>query len=283
VDDFAIEGELCASPSMKFQSELNSYPSVYETSAAYAIKARNHPQIISSLSILVPNGYNAAMRSRTSTNRQKSLHENLRQLDLEDRPAEENNARPRKGLFASLLLLYDIIYRQSPRDFVNRFSTLTQGTITPQGRRRRRPTNEGSFLNANDPHMLYTWNVYQALSQSSPLSLNALRQPVVRLRTVMPTRKNEQMTYRTDPLQRIILSWATDRIRQEAWQVLQKGYHPQLGLGVDWCSRLLLFPSAKVRVEKEEWGEDDKYLDLRNWIRAQGGRIENCKVFPSQG
>jgi hypothetical protein len=256
---------------------------VYETSAAYAIKARNHPQIISSLSILVPNGYNAAMRSRTSTNRQKSLHENLRQLDLEDRPAEASKAHPRKGLFASLLLLYDIIYRQSPRDFVNRFSTLTQAAISPQGRRRRRPTKEGPFLDAHDPHMLYTWNVYQALSQSSPLWLNALRQPAVRLRTLTSTTKDERLTYRTDPLQRIMLSWATDRIRQDTWHVLQKGYHPQLGLGVDWCARLLLFPSAKVPGAKEEWGEDDPYLDMRNWIRAQGGRIENCKVFPSQG
>lgn len=256
---------------------------VYETSAAYAIKARNHAQIISGLSVLVPNGYNAAMRSRTSTNRQKSLHENLQRLELDDRPTEDNNAYPRKGLSASLLLLYDIVYRQSPRDFVNRLSTLTQTSISPQGRRRRSNGNS-SFLDASNPHMLYTWNVYQALSQSSPLWLNALRQPVVRLRNVGARSKDEQLTYHTDPLQRIILSWATDRIRQDVWDILQKGYHPQLGLGVEWCCRLLLFsPAAETQGEKEDWGAGDQHLDMRDWIHAKGGRMENCKVFPGQG
>lgn len=201
-------------------------------------------------------------------------------------PREHNQSSPdpypRKGLFTSLLLLYDIIYRQSPRDFVNRFSSLTQADLSPQGRRRRRVRNDAlPFIDANDPHLRYTWNVYQALSQSSSLWFNALCQPVVRLRT--GTGKSDpQVVYRTDPLQRILLSWATDRLRQDAWNILQKGYHPQLGLSIDWCSRLLLFSERTATDgEKEDWGDADILLDMHSWIQAQGGRIENRKVFPS--
>lgn len=95
------------------------------------------------------------------------------------------------------------------------------------------------------------------------------------------TKDDSQIVYRTDPLQRIVLSWANERIRQDAWNILQKGYHPQLGLGVDWCSRLLLFPTAATDGEKEEWKDNSALFDMRGWIHAQGGRIENSKVFPS--
>ncbi|GHJ85428.1 hypothetical protein NliqN6_1830 [Naganishia liquefaciens] len=255
---------------------------VYETSAAYAIKARNHPQIISSLSVLVPNGYSTALRSQPATIPPKTLHEGMERLELADQPANRANAHSRKGLFTSLLLLYDLVHRQSPRDFVNRFSNLTQASITPQGRRRR-STQTQSFLDASDPNMLYTWNVYQALSQSLPLWLNALRQPIVRLRNAHVTTKQQRSTYHTDALQRIILSWVVDRVRQDAWEILQKGYHPQLGLGVSWCCKLLLFsPVTEIQETAEEWGEDTQHSDMYRWIRAKGGRIQKCKVYLGQ-
>lgn len=254
---------------------------VYETSAAYAIKARNHPQIISSLSVLVPNGYDAAQRSRKPRNPPQSLHETLQRLELDDQPSENVKVYPRKGLYTSLFLMYDLVHRQSRRDFVNRFSTLTQASISPQGRRRRTQTN--SFLDPSDPHMLYTWNVYQALSQSSSLWLDALRQPLMRLRAVHPTSKEQRSIYHTDALQRIILSWVVDKVREDAWDILQKGYHPQLGLGVSWCCKLLLFPPVSETQEtKGEWGEDDQYADMRRWISQKGGKIQNCKVYPGQ-
>lgn len=256
---------------------------VYETSAQYAIKARNHPQIISSLSVLVPRGYDSVEQSRRRVNESNNLSESLQKLDLNTRESRQSTPGryPRKGLFTSLLLLYDIIYRQSPRDFINRFSSLTQADVTSQGRRRRPRHNEHPFIDENDPHMQYTWNVYQALLQASSLSFQALSQPVVRLRGTGMTKDDSQIVYRTDPLQRIVLSWANERIRQDAWNILQKGYHPQLGLGVDWCSRLLLFPTAATDGEKEEWKDNSALFDMRGWIHAQGGRIENSKVFPS--
>jgi hypothetical protein len=138
-----------------------------------------------------------------------------------------------------------------------------------------------AFINENDPHMQYTWNVYQAWSHASGLWFHALSQPVVRLRGNGMAKDDSQVVYRTDPLQRIVLSWATERIRRDAWNALQKGYHPQLGLGLEWCSRLLLFPSDASNDEKEEWKDSSAILDMQSWVQAQGGRIENNKVFPS--
>lgn len=129
--------------------------------------------------------------------------------------------------------------------------------------------------------MQYAWNVYQAWSQASSLRLGALAKPVVRLGARKAGQDDSRVIYRTDPLQRIVLSWAKDKIRLETWNIMQKAYHPQLGLGVDWCAHLLLFPSTKSDSEEEVWKDDSASSDMRSWIQAQGGRIENSKVFPS--
>lgn len=260
---------------------MENWP-VYETSALYAIKARNHPQIISSLSILVPRGYSSAEQSPRSTIQPDDLPDSLQKLDISTQEKRQLAADrySRKGLFTSLLLLYDIIYRQSPRDFINRFTSLTQADATSQGRRRPTDGDVRPFIEADDPHMQYTWNVYQAISQVSSLCFDALCKPVVRLRVTGVKQDGRQSVYRTDPLQRIVLSWAKGRVRQDAWSILQKGYHPQLGMGADWCSRLLLFPSA-ASSDREEWDGDSATQDMHLWVQAQGGRLEKSKVLPS--
>ncbi|KAJ9125390.1 hypothetical protein QFC22_000350 [Naganishia vaughanmartiniae] len=263
---------------------------VYETSALYAIKARNHPQIISSLSVLVPNAYTVAARSqRTTTDAQAALSERLQKLDMKDSANEGPKlAQPdRRGLFTSLLLLYDIVYRQSQRDFMTRFFSLTDPEISSQGRRRRRRGEHNSpepvFISAHDPHMRYAWDVQQAISQTSALRFDAVSQPTVRLRRTSNSTSSQQDIYVTDPHQRIILSWATETIRQQVWDIAQKAYHPQLGLGLEWCARLLLF---SPETNKRDAGVDDvegrdSIVDMRQWITSHGGRVENAKVFPT--
>ncbi|KAJ9109047.1 hypothetical protein QFC21_000373 [Naganishia friedmannii] len=269
LDDFAIE--------------------VYETSALYAIKARNHPQIISSLSVLVPNAYNVAARSqRTTAEAQPPLSERLQKLDIHDcvndKPAELEQS-DRRGLFISLLLLYDIVYRQSRRDFMTRFFSLTDSNVSSQGRRRHRYhiTTDPVFISARNLHMRYAWDVQQAISQTSALRFNALSKPTVRLRRTSYSTSSEQDTYTTDPHQRMILSWATAEIRQQTWNIAQKAYHPQLGLGLEWCARLLLFTDERQQSNAGANGAEarDSLADMREWLACHGGRVDNAKVFPT--
>lgn len=131
--------------------------------------------------------------------------------------------------------------------------------------------------------MRYAWDVQQAISQTSGLRLHALSQPIVRLRRTSHSLSSEPDIYSTDSHQRIILSWATESIRQQTWNIVQKAYHPQLGLGVEWCARLLLFSDA---ANNSDGGADggkagDSLAEMREWVTSHGGRVDTAKVFPT--
>lgn len=211
----------------------------------------------------------------------------MQKLDLGDSANDKTELErsDRRGLFTSLLLLYDIVYRQSQRDFTTRYFSLTDPDISSQGRRRRRHHNktESVFINAQDPHMRYAWDVRQAISQTSTLRFNALSQPIVRLRRTSNSVSTEHDIYATDPHQRIILSWATESIRKETWNIVQKAYHPQLGLGLEWCARLLLFwhETSKEGVKEGEAEQQAYLVDTHGWITSHGGRVDSAKVFPT--
>jgi len=59
--------------------------------------------------------------------------------------------------------------------------------------------------------------------------------------------------------ERIVLSWAKDRVRERVWTCTQKAY---LEMGLNWVEQLTGLPDQEVE----------------GWIKSHGGRIEGGKA-----
>jgi len=154
--------------------------SVYEHSSLLAIRSRNHPQLVSSLSVLVSSIYAKHDQARLETS---SLETKVQDLSL------DASTTDRRAFFASLFLIYNIAHRDSSLDFWQNYFSLT----------RRQPSGTSSRIQASHPDILLSLRAYRAIGRPSPLEYYRLLQSDLKME------------------QKIVLGFAFDRMRQRTW------------------------------------------------------------------
>lgn len=123
----------------------------YETSALLALRIRNHPQLVSSLGVLVPGLY-ASCEAKAGD---VDLASAVGGLSL------DHKSPSRKPLFASLLLIYRLAHQNSPTAFWKSWMELT--------------AKGASFgISSETPHGAFCLLAYRAVIRPDPLLYRSL-------------------------------------------------------------------------------------------------------------
>ena len=241
---------------------------MFEASVRISILARDPPQLVSSLSGLVPGLYTAVDSSKgkgKATDPADELGANLATLQLNDSSKSAHGISgprvegDRRIGFASILLLYHLAHGDSYRTF---FSTLMSIT-NPTAAKLRRPFDD--LHQASDipdqPRAPTT-------SPDAPIAFCKRRDLWYALRA---SRALAEETFNpllyfalvSDPkasvYERAVLSWAAERVQKRAWGIMRKAY---LECRLDWVGRWV--------------GEDEN--EAGSWVEAEGGRVIDGKV-----
>ncbi|WWC60429.1 uncharacterized protein I303_103001 [Kwoniella dejecticola CBS 10117] len=227
IDDFAIE--------------------VFETSAQFAILANNRPQLISSLSGLVPGLYNALDdRKGKATAKAKAsdstVIEDLNKLSI-------NDQQDRRKEVTSLFLLYQLVIL-GEKEFWSSYFELT----SPCRRKTLRQPFDGThtFLSHDrnesqggiDEPFIDSRDVQLAVSIARSISPHSF-DPIRCFR----------LLERATTYERAILAWGEYKIRERAWELLKKAY---MSTGIGWAGRML-------GVQEDEVGK---------WVMGKEARVD---------
>jgi hypothetical protein len=240
--------------------------SVFESSACLSLLARNHAQLLSSLSGLVPGLYQAydeLQPERYPSSKGKSKDDDpQRGTDVDTLVDGVSGLRlgDRRAHFASMLLLYHLAHTGSTATF----HSVLQDLTAPTTQRLQRPFDDvinippsapvssGSSVSSGSPpraflrreDLWYPIRAAQALAQETFSPIRFFR--LVR-------------DQRASPYERAMLSWATDRVRERAWVVMRRAY---IEVGMEWAGGSLGLERAAVGP----------------WVEQRGGRVDVGKI-----
>lgn len=214
---------------------------MFEQSVRLAILAKHQAQLISALSGLVPGLYLAvddhkgkARASGPASDGNENLATEMSRLGLA--------ASDKRQEFASIRLLYHLV--QSNASAAVFHDTLLELTAPP-------PRRLGSAIHCNPPllsrdHLSFAIQASRYLSAErfNPLDFFTLLQDDTRATSY----------------ERTVLGWATDKVRDRAWEVMKRAY---ISTELGWAGRLCGLPEAGGAEE---------------WIRRKGHVVESGKV-----
>ncbi|WWC68517.1 uncharacterized protein I206_102446 [Kwoniella pini CBS 10737] len=212
IDDFAIE--------------------VFESSAQFSILANNKPQLISSLSGLIPGLYQT-MADRKGKNKAQNI--DMIQ-GVENLTIRENENR--KNEFTSLYLLYQLTIL-GEKEFWSIYFQLTQ---SPR-KYLKRPFDHTSTSYSQDSQN----EVEKPFITTEEINLSVLIARSISFHSFDPIRCFKLVKQATT-YERVILSWGEDKIRERAWEVMRKAY---MSNGIKWAERFL----GVKEDEMDEWVE----------------------------
>jgi hypothetical protein len=223
-----------------------------------SIRAENHPQLISSLSVLVPGIY---LKSTAAKPADENLETQVKALSIASKakPSRIQSADNR-AYYTSLLLIYHIAHRDSPVDFWTDYFKLTR----PSG---KKPDRRSPFVQADHPDIRLALEVYRAITQPSPLTYYRI------LRSDLK------------PDQKVVIGYALPKMRERTWGMMRSGW--AMGMTVDFAGDLLgyeVVPSADVCEVEDEWDDHLKNGSTGrsrpdDLIKSLGGRIDGSKVL----
>jgi hypothetical protein len=231
---------------------------VYELSSVLSIRAENHPQLISSLSVLVPGIY---LKAATSKPGDENLEAQVQALSIASKAKpQRNESTENRAYYTSLLLIYHIAHRDSPVDFWTDYFKLTR----PSG---KKPNRRSPFVQADHPDIRLALEVYRAITQPSPLTYYRI------LRSDLK------------PDQKVGIGFALPKMRERTWGMMRSGW--AMGMKVDFAGDLLgyeVVPSADVCEVEDEWDDHLKNGSTGrsrpdDLIKSLGGRIDGSKVL----
>jgi hypothetical protein len=231
---------------------------VYEFSSVLSIRAENHPQLISSLSVLVPGIY---LKAATSKPGDENLEAQVQALSIASKAKpQRNESTENRAYYTSLLLIYHIAHRDSPVDFWTDYFKLTR----PSG---KKPSRRSPFVQAEHPDIRLALDVYRAIIQPSPLAY---------YRILRSDLKADQ---------KVGIGFALPKMRERTWGMMRSGW--AMGMKVDFAGDLLgyeVVPSADVCEVEDEWDDHLKNGSTGRPradgpIRSLGGRIDGNKVL----
>lgn len=231
---------------------------VYELSSVLSIRAENHPQLISSLSVLVPGIY---LKAATSKPGDENLEAQVQALSIASKAKpQRNESTENRAYYTSLLLIYHIAHRDSPVDFWTDYFKLTR----PSG---KKPNRRSPFVQADHPDIRLALEVYRAITQPSPLTYYRISRSDLK------------------PDQKVVIGYALPKMRERTWGMMRSGW--AMGMTVDFAGDLLgyeVVPSADVCEVEDEWDDHLKNGSTGrsrpdDLIKSLGGRIDGSKVL----
>lgn len=213
---------------------------VFETSCRIAILARNPPQLLSSLSGLIPGLYQAI---QSGGQRDPTTHSDLAD-DLDRLKIQDNRIE-----FTSILLLYHLAHSRSRQIYHSTLINLT----APINHTLRSP-----FIDAASVPTPRT----QPFIPLSSLTFAIKANKALAEETFDPFRYFSLITDTTNssPYERAVLSWAEQDVRERAWKVLSRAY---LDVRLDWAGKWI--------------GEDDRGK-IEDWAGKYGKTVEGGKI-----
>lgn len=238
---------------------------MFESSARLAILAKHMPQLLSSLSGLVPGLYRAVDQDRKGKAKASTaIRETSNMISLMvglalDAPSQPTSSRiaDSRAEFARLLLLFHLVQNGQAAFFETYLDLTLSRSIslrspladistdeqTPQRRSEAtRTPADPSFLKAAELYLPLQVARLISLERFSPIGFFALLRD-----------------RRISPCERAILSWASESVRERAWVVLKKGY---MEVSVEWAGRWLGLMGD----------------ELREWVEKQGCRIDGDRI-----
>lgn len=188
---------------------------MFESSVRLAILAKHHAQLISSLSGLVPGLYQAVDngKGKGKATSLDHLTDGLGDLHI--------SAQAGRIELASIRLLYQLVESDSEASFHNTLLEIT----SPPSTRLYPKSSTGQVIYCLDPllrqdQLEYALKASRALSTASfnPLAYFALLEDS-----------------RASGYERIVLSWAEEKVRDRAWEVMRKAY---ISTDLRWAGRI---------------------------------------------
>jgi hypothetical protein len=231
---------------------------VYELSSVLSIRAENHPQLISSLSVLVPGIY---LKSTASKPADENLESQVKALSIASKAKPpKTESTDNRAYYTSLLLIYHIAHRDSPVDFWTDYFKLTR----PSG---KKPSRRSPFVQAEHPDIRLALDVYRAIIQPSPLAY---------YRILRSDLKADQ---------KVGIGFALPKMRERTWGMMRSGW--AMGMKVDFAGSLLGYEialSADASKVEDEWDDHLKNGSTGrpradDLITSLGGRIDGNKVL----
>ncbi|WRT65807.1 uncharacterized protein IL334_002756 [Kwoniella shivajii] len=235
---------------------------VFESSAQFSILANNKPQLISSLSGLVPGLYQALdshrdgkgkSNIRIATKDEDVAADRVRNMNNEGRSSED-----RRKEFARLFLLYQLI-NLGEKAFWSSYLALTH----PRKKNLRRPLDETGLENGST----HPCQNGTSATSSGPPSMSPkpfinpcdLSLVISIARSVSPhaldSVKYFSLRKGATTYEKAILSWEEDKIRERAWDILRKAY---ITTRHEWAGSFLGI------IEE----------DVGDWVRGKGMKVE---------
>ncbi|ORX35285.1 hypothetical protein BD324DRAFT_652422 [Kockovaella imperatae] len=239
---------------------------VFETSARISILARDGPQLISSLSGLIPGLYTTLDETkgkRRADDQPSTLENRLAGLKIGQRTSAATNAgssdiiSDSRVQFASVLLLYHLAHSNSYRTYHSTLISLTH----PTQHRLRRPFHDlepevdaiRSRTSGNSPTRPFVSMKHLHFAASAARVLSEDSFDPVRYFALLSDSE-------TSPYERAVLSWAEERVRDKAWTVMRRAY---LECRVDWVGR---------------WVGKMEERDVHDWLVSQNMAVVNGRV-----
>jgi hypothetical protein len=192
---------------------------VFESSARLAILAKHIPQLNSSLSGLVPGLYHAVddWKGKAKATPIDDLIGSLSELCV------GNQEEDHRAQFASILLLLQLV--QSDSSTSNFHSTLLQLTSPSPTRLYPKFTSSSSSSACQARLLVPLSSLTYAVQASRALSIERFN----------PMRYFQLLNDGSvSPYERIVLSWAQERVKDRAWEVMKKAY---MTMKLDWASQ----------------------------------------------
>ncbi|WVW80273.1 hypothetical protein I302_102251 [Kwoniella bestiolae CBS 10118] len=228
---------------------------VFESSAQFSILANNRPQLISSLSGLVPGLYSAldVRQEEGGQGKSKDIPRSPAEIQAESLERRmnhlslKNSHEERRRDFVVLYLLYQLVVI-GENEFWSTYWNLTN----PPRKKRLRIAFDDITLNHADQNE----EIPSYISFISPSSINLATSLA---KAITSTSFNPiryfQLSRSATEYERVILSWGGDNVRERAWTVLRKGY---MSCSVQWAGKFL--------------GMDEG--EIEGWVEERGGRVE---------
>lgn len=182
----------------------------YETSALLALRIGNHPQLVSSLGVLVPGLYMAHDAS-------SGISGALGALSF-DQPK-----RSRRPLFAALLLLYRLAYQDSPTAFWKSWMELSGSRVR-------------AAISAQTKHGALCLLAHRALVRPDPLLYHSLVRALASTEIDQPNSDGLHVDDRRHL--RRVLSLASDRMQVNTHRMITIAYG-RSGTSEAWRSELM--------------------------------------------
>lgn len=198
---------------------------VFESSVRLAILAKHHAQLISSLSGLVPGLY-LAVEQRKGKDKATPLDHLTDEMAHLDLTAQRNRVE-----FASIRLLYQLVQSDSPASFHEALLEITSPRPT-----RLHPKSNTAPITYNLPTLLPRERLQHALKAARAISSTSFN-PLAYFALLQDPMASKY--------ERIILSWAEDKVRDRAWEVMRKAY---ISTELHWAGRVCGLKSGE-----EEW------------------------------